>query len=160
MIFPWPVGRYNSPDAARAVAQTERAPDIEWAREHNKAYMAGIFPGFSWHNLMQARGKDAKMDEIPRLGGEFLWAQAVSAKRAGASMIYVAMFDEIDEGTAILQSLPMIRPPAKLRWLTLRRFTVRSLPVAFRPNRPNAARRNSRGRRDADTQTHENHSRF
>ena len=103
VIFPWPVGRYNSPDAARAVAQTERAPDIEWARELDKAYMAGIFPGFSWHNLMKSRGNDSKMDEIPRLGGEFLWAQAVSAKRAGASMIYVAMFDEIDEGTAIFK---------------------------------------------------------
>ena len=103
IIFPWPVGRYNSPDAARAVAQDERTPDIAWAREHGKAYMAGIFPGFSWHNLMKSRGKDAKMDEIPRLGGEFLWAQAVSAKRAGATMLYVAMFDEIDEGTAIFK---------------------------------------------------------
>ena len=103
VIFPWPVGRYNSPDAAREVAQNERAPDIVWAREHDKAYMPGIFPGFSWHNLMKSRGKDAQMDEIPRLGGEFLWAQAVSAKRAGATMLYVAMFDEIDEGTAIFK---------------------------------------------------------
>ena len=65
--------------------------------------MPGIFPGFSWHNLMKSRGKDAVMDEIPRLSGEFLWAQAVSAKRAGATMLYVAMFDEIDEGTAIFK---------------------------------------------------------
>ena len=103
VIFPWPVGRYNSPDGAREVARTERAPDIEWARQHGKAYLPGIFPGFSWHNLMKTRGEDAPLDAIPRLDGEFLWAQAVSSQRAGATMLYVAMFDEIDEGTAIFK---------------------------------------------------------
>jgi hypothetical protein len=32
-----------------------------------------------------------------------MWSQAVAAKRAGADMLYVAMFDEIDEGTAIFK---------------------------------------------------------
>ena len=44
-----------------------------------------------------------KFNQIPRLKGEFLWSQFVAAKRAGASMIYVAMFDEVDEGTAIFK---------------------------------------------------------
>ena len=118
VIFPWPVGRYNSPASAREVAKNECAPDIEWAKAHDKAYMAGIFPGFSWHNLMQARGKDSMMDEIPRLGGEFLWAQAVSAKRAGATMIYVAMFDEMAEGTAIFK-VSNDAPIGPTPWLTL-----------------------------------------
>jgi hypothetical protein len=42
-------------------------------------------------------------NQVPRLGGEFLWSQAVAAKRGGAQMLYVAMFDEIDEGTAIMK---------------------------------------------------------
>ena len=40
---------------------------------------------------------------IPRNKGSFLWKQLMGAIRAGAEMIYVAMFDEIDEGTAIFK---------------------------------------------------------
>jgi hypothetical protein len=43
------------------------------------------------------------VDQIPRLGGRFLWSQAVAARAAGAKTLYVAMFDEIDEGTAIMK---------------------------------------------------------
>jgi len=42
-------------------------------------------------------------DAIPRMGGNFLWDQMVTMINAGAEMIYVAMFDEIDEGTAIFK---------------------------------------------------------
>jgi hypothetical protein len=40
-------------------------------------------------------------NQIPRLKGEFLWNQIANAKISGAQSLYVAMFDEIDEGTAI-----------------------------------------------------------
>ena len=55
---------------------------------------------------MKTQGKHSKLDEIPRLKGPFLWSQAVAFKRAGAQMLYVAMFDEIDEGTAIFKCPP------------------------------------------------------
>jgi hypothetical protein len=64
-------------------------------------YLPVIFPGFSWHNLMAGRGQQAKTDAIPRLGGDFLWSQARTRIAAGSNMLYVAMFDELDEGTAI-----------------------------------------------------------
>jgi predicted deacylase len=41
------------------------------------------------------------MRSTPWLKGGFLWSQFVAAKKAGASKVYVAMFDEVDKGTAI-----------------------------------------------------------
>ena len=43
------------------------------------------------------------LDKIPRRKGQFFWSQIAAAKLAGAEMIYVAMFDEVDEGTAIFK---------------------------------------------------------
>ena len=47
--------------------------------------------------------KGMKSHSIPRNGGQFLWDQIYNAIDSGAEMIYVAMFDEIDEGTAIFK---------------------------------------------------------
>ena len=58
-----------------------------------------VFPGFSWHNSHPA----APLNQIPRQQGRFLWKQYVEAKQAGATMVYQAMFDEMDEGTAIFK---------------------------------------------------------
>jgi hypothetical protein len=58
-----------------------------------------VFPGFSWHNL-NPRGA---LNQIPRLKGQFLWTQFAEAKKAGATMVYQAMFDEVNEGTAIFK---------------------------------------------------------
>jgi hypothetical protein len=74
------------------------AADAAWCREAKVDFLPVAFPGFSWHHL---HGK--ALDQIPRRKGEFLWSQLVAAKRAGASMVYVAMFDEVDEGTAIFK---------------------------------------------------------
>jgi len=40
---------------------------------------------------------------IPRRQGDFYWRQLYGAIEIGAEMIYVAMFDEVDEGTAIFK---------------------------------------------------------
>ena len=44
-----------------------------------------------------------KMNSIPRLGGQFMWSQIAANKKAGADMLYIAMFDEVDEATAIFK---------------------------------------------------------
>jgi hypothetical protein len=104
IVSPWAVGRLATPqDAANRVEKVLK-PDITWCQGRNVDYLPVIFPGFSWVNLSKGRGEQAKFDAIPRLGGQFLWSQAVAAKRAGAQMLYIAMFDEMDEATAIFKT--------------------------------------------------------
>lgn len=99
IISPWTVGRYRSPAEAKDHAEKYYEKDIGWCMEHSMDYLPVVFPGFSWHNL----NPEDPLNKIPRLKGEFLWSQFVGAKKSGASMIYVAMFDEVDEGTAIFK---------------------------------------------------------
>ena len=98
VISPWTVGRYKSPETVATHAKRFWAPDIAWTEAEGLDYLPVIFPGFSWHHL-----KGTALGQIPRLKGEFFWKQVVEAKRVGAKMIYVAMFDEVDEGTAIFK---------------------------------------------------------
>jgi hypothetical protein len=99
ILSPWTVGRYNSLEQVAQHALDRWEPDLAWCGEHDKEYMPVVFPGFSWHNMRPA----SPHNQIPRLGGEFLWRQYAEAKQAGATMIYQAMFDELDEGTAIFK---------------------------------------------------------
>ncbi len=103
ILSPWTVGRYGDPKGAASLADKIWKSDLAWCQAERKGYLPVIFPGFSWHNLSALRGKQAQLDQIPRLGGRFLWSQAVAARDAGAQTLYVAMFDEIDEGTAIMK---------------------------------------------------------
>ncbi|QHI68009.1 carbohydrate binding domain-containing protein [Tichowtungia aerotolerans] len=57
------------------------------------------WPGFSWCNLkMLAPGTSYK----PRNGGQFYWDRICNAVSCGADQIFLGMFDEYDEGTAIM----------------------------------------------------------
>ncbi|MEM8734756.1 MAG: glycoside hydrolase family 71/99-like protein [Planctomycetota bacterium] len=98
IISPWTVGRYRDPEGVQRHAKKYWEADVDWCSNHQLDYMPVVFPGFSWHNL-----KGDAIGAIPRLKGEFLWSQITSAKQAGAEMLYVAMFDEVDEGTAIFK---------------------------------------------------------
>ncbi|MEX0983039.1 MAG: glycoside hydrolase family 71/99-like protein [Bacteroidales bacterium] len=97
VIHPWLVGRYNN-ETYEKYRQENIIDDVKWCKEHGKSYAPTVFPGFSWHNL-----KDDISDKIPRHKGEFFWKQVVGAIESGAEMLYVAMFDEIDEATAIMK---------------------------------------------------------
>ena len=98
IVSPWTVGRYGDLPGAENYATRLLAPDLAWCREHRLDFLPVVFPGFSWHNM-----HGGPPDQIPRQRGKFLWAQCANAKRAGADMLYVAMFDEVDEATAIFK---------------------------------------------------------
>jgi hypothetical protein len=99
IVSPWTVGRYGTLRGVADHARRRWEKDLEWCKARGKDYLPVVFPGFSWHN----RRPGTPLDEIPRLKGRFLWEQFVQAKKAGATMLYQAMFDEMDEGTAVFK---------------------------------------------------------
>jgi len=106
IVLPWSVQRYspllhNDMDRYR----DDVMEDMKWCRENNVAYVPCVYPGFSWHNLSRREFPDdiKPVGSIPREGGRFYWQMLSTAMKAGATMIYVAMFDEVNEGTAIFK---------------------------------------------------------
>jgi len=99
IVSPWMVGRYSNTSGVNDWAATKGSPDKTWCDSNGKEYLPVIFPGFSWYNL-----KDGPFNQIPRQGGQFLWDQVkANISTVGATMLYVAMFDEVDEATAIFK---------------------------------------------------------
>ena len=85
------------------------------AAANGREYMPVIFPGFSWFNL-----NGGPLNQIPRNGGAFYWEQAYNAKLSGCNMIYGAMFDEVDEGTAMYKLAQTANEiPAQGSWVPL-----------------------------------------
>ncbi|GHT77070.1 hypothetical protein AGMMS50262_17170 [Bacteroidia bacterium] len=106
LIMPWAVQRFtpllhNDMDRFRDVILA----DMEWCKANNVDYVPCVTPGFSWHNLSRHAFKDdiKPVASIPRQGGRFYWQQISTAINVGAKMLYVAMFDEVNEGTAIFK---------------------------------------------------------
>lgn len=97
IVHPWFVGRYN--EATYPAFRQRIVDDIAWCDQNKIDYVPVVYPGFSWQNM---RPNDA-FDAIPRNKGNFFWKQLAGAIESGAKMIYVAMFDEVDEGTAIFK---------------------------------------------------------
>ncbi|MDR0814771.1 MAG: xylosidase [Bacteroidales bacterium] len=106
IVLPWMVQRFspllhNDMDRYRDLI----IEDVKWCREAGIDYVPCVCPGFSWHNLSRFEFPDdvKPSGSIPRQGGRFYWQQLSTAMLAGAEMIYVAMFDEVNEGTAIFK---------------------------------------------------------
>jgi hypothetical protein len=97
IVLPWMVGRtkLETYDAYRE----NIAKDLAWCKEENIDYCPVIWPGFSWHNLK----KTAVSNATPRHGGAFYWNQIYHSINYGCEMLFVAMFDEVNEGTAIFK---------------------------------------------------------
>jgi glycoprotein endo-alpha-1,2-mannosidase len=98
IIHPWTVGRYKDEQTYNKYKNVQ-AGDVAWCKQNGVDYAATVFPGFSWSNL----NPTSLFDQIPRNKGRFYWQQLTGAIKNGAEMIYVAMFDEVDEGTAIMK---------------------------------------------------------
>lgn len=100
VISPWNVGNARVTDGRKLAATGSWKDDLEESKKAGMAYLPVIYPGFGWTNL---KGPGSARATIPRLGGEFFWRQFVTASELGIDMAYVAMFDEVDEATAIFK---------------------------------------------------------
>ena len=98
-ISPWAVGRYSDKSGADTYRNQYFQVDLNETASRDMEYIPVVFPGFSWANKYPGK----VLNQIPRNGGDFFWHQIYNAIDAGCNMIYVAMFDEVDEGTAIFK---------------------------------------------------------
>ena len=124
IIMPWFVGVYDYKGEVGAgggkfseyfstrIEDTKKYGYIpvkgDWSQAENYGveYCPLVFPGFSDIN-MHPNNKVYK-----RYEGDFYWEQIYKYINKGAKMLYVAMFDEIDEGTAIYKCLRQSEVPS------------------------------------------------
>lgn len=97
VIMPWFVGRYDNNSFPNFHTLIE--DDVTWCNKEGIGYAPLCFPGSADRNMHPNNSVQ------PRLGGTFLWNQMYHGIKSGAKMLYIAMFDEIDEGTAIYKCL-------------------------------------------------------
>jgi hypothetical protein len=96
VISPWTVGRFHDAAQADQFLKQQTIPDMAEAKRNGIDYMPVIFPGMSWYNGQRGR---VTLNVIPRDCGRQHQAQDVI--KSGANMVYSAMFDEVNEGTAL-----------------------------------------------------------
>ena len=110
---PWNPGNYVKDKAGDKHANTRYwADDQRECNRRGMLWMPVIYPGFSWDNLTR---KPAGTSTIERRGGRFLWEQFCELSKLDVDTVYVAMFDEVDEGTAIFKVTSA--PPTKAHFV-------------------------------------------
>jgi hypothetical protein len=81
-------------------------------RKNGRLWLPVVYPGFSWDNLKRA---PVGSTNVPRRGGRFLWEQFRELSKLGVDSVFVAMFDEVDEATAIFKVTSA--PPTQAHFL-------------------------------------------
>ncbi len=93
MISPWRT-IFNDPDRLK----TRMQEDLAYCNSIGIDYNPVVSPGASTQHL---RDSEEMRNWKPRDGGHFLWKQVYEVIKMGSKFMYVAMFDEVDEGTAM-----------------------------------------------------------
>ena len=100
IVSPWPVAAFHNDAEADGYRTSILQPDLALVKSRGQDYLPIVWPGFSWHN----KQNDSPLNAIPRRGGRFYWRQAYNAVSAGVDNLFTAMFDEVDEGTAVFKA--------------------------------------------------------
>jgi hypothetical protein len=115
VISPWAVGRFGNDDGHQNFMNNHVLPGQDWCDQNNVDFLPVIWPGFSWYNL-----NDGPKNARPRRGGNFFWTQANRVISGNAKSIYIAMFDEVDESTAMYKLAENDeQTPDQAYWLAL-----------------------------------------
>ena len=120
-FIPWYVGRYGYDNFTGDDWQSRIKQDISTAKgystdDHIVVYAEHIYPGGSDRNMHPNNGYpdgDATQTGY-RYGGKFYWSQFYHDIKAGVQAVYVGMFDEIDEGTAIFKQMTVSQVPSNV----------------------------------------------
>jgi hypothetical protein len=98
---PWNVGNLSKGEAGELRASTGGwAEDLRECQRRGVRWLPVVYPGFSWDNLTR---KAPGSTNVPRRRGRFLWEQFHELAKLKVDCAYVAMFDEVDEGTAVFK---------------------------------------------------------
>ncbi len=93
MIMAWMVGKTAASNWPKLYRD-----DLVYCNARGIDYQADVYPGTSFYN---SDGTWVK-NKIPRNHGDFMWSQFTGAKNAEVRSLYISMFDEMNEGTGIL----------------------------------------------------------
>ncbi|HEX9971946.1 MAG TPA: LamG-like jellyroll fold domain-containing protein [bacterium] len=92
IIQPWHTSRYSRSQMSTEFRNMVEN-DIVWCNANGIAYTPTVSPGIR-EKILQGNNY-----EKPREGGYYFWDMAKAAIEAGSEMLYLGMFDEVDEGT-------------------------------------------------------------
>jgi len=116
VIQPWTVGVNSTIADANAYLTQHLQPEMALTAKNHQLYMPVLIPGSADHNA----DRSSYPNGAARLGGTLLWQQAYNARSVGAHAVKIAMFDEINEGTAIFKVASLrSQAPDQGYWLTL-----------------------------------------
>ncbi len=100
MLTLWTVGRYSM-NNMQAWYDKHIPIDLAFCEKYGIDYQPVIWSGFGWTNMRN----NGRPNSHPRYAGEFLWDQAYILKNEyDIDTVYFAMWDEYDEGTAIMKA--------------------------------------------------------
>jgi hypothetical protein len=108
--IPWNIGHTSNNARQEPEANTTWwKQDKEFFEGNGAMWIPTIYPGFSWDHLNKITDP-AQTSTRPRRRGQFYWEQWVVLRKLNIKTVFIAMFDEVDEGTAIYKCAN--NPPA------------------------------------------------
>ena len=99
-LSPWTVGGMSDWGGISWYKNNIWAPDLQECNNHGIRYMPTAFPRFGWDNMHNYPCGQSKTS--PR-GGQHIWDQFYAMMGLGVHNVFVAMFDEYNESTAIMK---------------------------------------------------------